>query len=369
MVRVLRMAEDVGYLSNKLMALEVGIGLAHLSGRTLSLPIDAPIGWGPRPVLDGDDAGEPSSLRDLFALPVTVLGDEEYGQLVGRHPVLTIDWPDLHQVVYSDPHARQQDEDRFEAFAHGRPAVTFDPAWADAPILDLTARGLAFYSYFFHLVPERRRTLFSLLEQIQPKRSYRELAGSVVADLGRFNAVHIRRTDHLVGVPDYRRVTPWTIRDNLASVLPAHERLVVCTEADPDSDVFKPLRSHFGDVVYLSQHLLDDPAWRAPFAALERHDDSALAMITQEVAARADRFVGTFASTFTAIIHRRRRLADPNEPFMFTADFLGGGTHFERCTYLPVVDGPFTWNRLGYPVGPGVLAWMREWPEVRPPDR
>lgn len=363
------MAEDVGYLSNKLMALEIGVGLAHLSDRTLSLPVDAPIGWGPRPALTGDGAGEPSSLRDLFDLPVTVLDDEEYDQLVGAHPVLTVDWPDLHQVVYADPPARQQDEERFAAFAHGRPAVTFDPDWANAPILDLTARGLASYSYFFYVTPERRRGLFSLLEQIQPKRSYRELASSVAGGLGRFNAVHIRRTDLLVGVPDYRRVTPWMIRDNLASVLPSDQRLVVCTEAEPDSDVFKPLRSHFSDVVFLSQYLLDDPVWRARFAALERHDDSALAMVTQEVATRADRFVGTFASTFTAIIHRRRHLADPLEPFMFTADFLGGDTQFERCTYEPVADGPFSWNRLSYPVEPGVLAWIREWPEVRLVDR
>jgi hypothetical protein len=362
------MAEDVGYLSNKLMALEIGIGLAHLGDRTLSLPVDSPIGWGPRPALDGVDAGTASSLRDLFDLPVEVLGDDEYDQLVGAHPVLTVDWPDLYHVAYADPPERRQDEERVAAFANGRPTVAFDPDWADAPILDLPARGLASYSYFFHLTPDRRREVFSRLEQIRPKRPYRELASSVAADLGRFNAAHIRRTDHLVGVPDYRRVTPWMIRDNLAAVLPSEERLVVCTEADPDSDVFKPLRAHFGDVVFLSQHLLDDPVWRARFAELERHDDSTLALITQEVAARADRFVGTFASTFTGIIHRRRHLADGREPFMFTADFLGGGTRFERCTYEPIVDGPFTWNRLGYPVDPAALAWMREWPEARLED-
>ena len=101
--------------------------------------------------------------------------------------------------------------------------------------------------------------LFSLLEQIRPKQPYCDLASDLAAELGPFNAAHIRRTDHLAGVPDYRRVTPWLIRDNLAAVFPADERLVVCTEADAESDVFKPLRAHFGDVVFLSPFVLDDP--------------------------------------------------------------------------------------------------------------
>ena len=85
------------------------------------------------------------------------------------------------------------------------------------------------------------------------------------------------------------------------------------------------------------------------------------------MAGRAERFAGTFASTFTAIIHRRRHLADPSEPFWFTADFLGGQTRFEACGYLPVAEGRFTWNRHQYPVGADALAWMREWPEVVDP--
>jgi hypothetical protein len=367
--RVLRLIEDVGYLSNKRMALEVGVGLAHLSGRTLSMPVDRPVGWGPRPAVGEDVAGPPSSLRDLFAVPVPVMGEAETTAAVAGRPVVPVDWPDLHTVVVVDPPGLAADADPdsvadLEAFATGRPAVGFDPRWDEAAVLDVPVRALGFYSYLFYLRPERRRELFALMERIHPRQPYVDLAEHLAAGLGRFNVAHIRRTDHLVGVPAYRAVSPWLLRDNLASVFPAEERLVVCTEADPDSDVFVPLRSHFADVVFLSQAVLGSSTWRERFLGLPRHDDPALAMVSQEVAVRAQRFAGTFASTFTGNIHRGRHLRDPAEPFLFTADFLGGGTRFEAGRYLPVHPGPYTWNRLGYPVGPDALAWMREWPEV-----
>lgn len=360
------MTADVGYLSNKRMALEVGIGLAHLSGRTLSLPIDLPIGSGPRPAITGAAAGPPSSLADLYDLPVAVLGDAAYAGLTDRHSARTIDWPDLNHVVVVGP-PEIDDRERpgdLEAFAQGRDAVSLDPAWEDAPLLDLPARGLAFYSFLFFLGPERRRSLFELLERIAPRPPYAEFARALADDLGRFNAAHIRRTDMLDGIRASRGVTPWAIRDNLASIFPSDERLVVCSEADPASGAFGPLLDHFDDVVFLTQAVLEAESWPARFSALPRHDDPALALITQEVATRADRFVGTFGSTFTAMIHRLRHWRDPAEPFRFTADYLGGETRFEECEYQAVRPGPYTWNRLGYPVGPDALAWMREWPEV-----
>lgn len=353
------MAEDPGYLSNKRMALELGVGLAHLSGRTLSLPIDRPVGWGPRPAIEGDDAGRPSSLRDLYELPVDVIDDDEFERRTPERGTRVVEWPDLHDAVFTD----RPDADDLEAFALGRPRVSWDPSWDDDPVVRIDARGLGSYAYFFHLVADRRQPLFELLQTIHPAEQYRDFAIEVTRALGRCNAAHIRRTDHLAGVPDARRVTPWMIRDNLASVLPADERLVVCTEADPAAAAFAPLLEHFEDVVFLSEFVLGDRALRERFASLDRHDDTALAVITQEVAGHAERFVGTFGSTFTGVIHRQRHLADPAEPFLFTGDFLGGDTRFERCEYRPVRTGPFTWNRHAYPVPPGALAWLREWPE------
>jgi hypothetical protein len=225
-----------------------------------------------------------------------------------------------------------------------------------------TPRALAHYSYFFFLEDGRRRALFDLLEQVRPRAPYRDLGRVLAGELGDFNAAHIRRTDLLVGVRDSRRVTPWMLRDTLAEMFPADVPLVICTEAEPDSDVFVPLRSHFPDVVFLNDHVLG--AGRDRFDALPRHDDSALALLSQEVATRATGFAGTLGSTFTGIIHRQRRLRDPSAPFCFTADFLGMDGRFVAGEYQPVRDGPYSWNRLGYPLDPDTLSWFREWPEV-----
>lgn len=360
MTFVLRVGSDPGYLSNKRMALEIAVGLAHLSGRRLSLPVDEPIGWGPRPALAGEAAGPPSSLRDLYDLPAPVLQDAAPTGPPARRP----DWPDLAGAVLVDPAGADRDD--LEAFANGRTVIALDPTWVDDPVLEVPGRALTYYSNFFLLDPEPRRRLFGLLEQIRLKEPYRDLARVVGEELGDYNAAHIRRTDHLVGVPDYRRVMPWEVRDNLAEVFPADQRLVVCTEADPASGFFAPLRDHFDDLVFLNDHLLGDGATRRRVDALPRHDDSALAAVSQAVAVAADRFVGTLSSTFTGIIHRERRLRDPHAPFLFTADFLGGSCRFEGCEYRAVHDGPYSWNRLGYPVSPDALSWMREWPEVRP---
>jgi hypothetical protein len=37
---------------------------------------------------------------------------------------------------------------------------------------------------------------------------------------------------------------------------------------------------------------------------------------------------------------------------------------FDRGAFLPVDDGPFTWNRVRYPVSPDAYSWVREWPEA-----
>lgn len=362
MSRILRVPADPGYLSNKRMALEIAIGLAHLSGRALALPVDDPIGWGPRPARPAEESGTPSCLRDLYELPIPVLGEE-------GEPAPSVGWPvpplgggGLAGAVLVDPPERADHPD-VAAFACGRRVLTLDHDAAEAPVVE-TPRALANYSCFFFLEADRRASLFALLEGVAPRAPYGDLGRALADELAPFNAAHIRRTDLLTGVRDHRRVTPWMLRDTLAERFPAELRLVVCTEADPASDVFLPLRSHFAEVVFLNEHVLATA--RDRFDALARHDDSALALVSQEVATRADGFVGTLGSTFTGIIHRQRRRRDHREPFLFTADVLGAGEHFVAGEYREVGDGPFSWNRVGHPLEPETISWIREWPEAVP---
>ena len=111
MPSILRVPADPGYLSNKRMALEIAIGLADLSGRTLSLPLDEPIGWGPRPARPEHESGPASSLRDLYEVPVPVVE----GPGPTDRPPVRIEGDDLTDAVFVDP-PDLVDRADFEAF-------------------------------------------------------------------------------------------------------------------------------------------------------------------------------------------------------------------------------------------------------------
>ena len=53
---------------------------------------------------------------------------------------------------------------------------------------------------------------------------------------------------------------------------------------------------------------------------------------------------------------------EPNFLYCYN-DFVSPLVRFERCEFLPVDSGPFSWNRVRYPAPPGLSSWFREWPE------
>jgi len=82
------------------------------------------------------------------------------------------------------------------------------------------------------------------------------------------------------------------------------------------------------------------------------------------VASKAAVFAGTMFSTFTALIHRLRGFAGREPNFLYCYnDFVSPLVRFDRCEFLPVGDGPYSWNRVRYPISPDAYSWMREWPE------
>ena len=98
--------------------------------------------------------------------------------------------------------------------------------------------------------------------------------------------------------------------------------------------------------------------------ALPYHDDTILGLVTQLVAARAECFVGTLYSTFSALIQRLRGYLNRKPEFLYCySDWEPELVPFQLCEFLPLRDGPYSWNRIPYPVCPSVNSWFREWPE------
>ncbi len=360
---ILRLESDPGLLTNRRMTLEIGVGLAHLSGRRLSMPWDDLIGSAPghRPATAGAD-GAPAvlpSVFDLWDVPVDVVSIEEWADVEQASTYDSIDWgPFMHCVYLADddpvPHPGVRD------FANGRTRYVRLPE-TDGPV-SVAGRPLSFYSYFFHSTGQTRRDLLGTLERLTLKAPYRDLAQHIAGDLGDVNVAHVRRTDLVRGIRAYAGVSPERIAETLASVLPTDETLVIATEADSSSTLFDPIRRRFADVVFMSDVILGEHG--EAFRSLPFSEDNALGAITQEVAARGCRFVGTMGSTFTSLIHRRRCQRDPDAPFLFTADYTPRGPTFVDGAYLDRRPGRYSWNRIAYGFGPAPLAWMREWPEA-----
>lgn len=359
MTGVLRLELDAGLLTNIRMGVEVAVGLAFLTGRRLSIPFEVPIAPAPRSSIADADRGHPSRVLDLLELPVEVVHPDEW-ESIRETRTEVVEWPGFrHAVCVCDGDIDLADL-QLTDFANGRTHFVRPPL-LDAPIVEITGRPLSFYSYFFFAQPAQRRQLHAVIRGVRPRRPYVELAAKIATDLGHFNALHLRRSDLTLGIPAYGDVTPEQVAVTAASVISADEPLVICSEVDGADPLFDPMRSRFRNIAFANDIILGDH--RIDFFSLPRHEDNALGLVTQELAARAGAFMGTIGSTFTAMIQRQRLLRNPNERFLYTADFTPDGPAFVNGEFLERSGGCFSWNRIGYALSPDALAWFREWPE------
>lgn len=369
-------------LSNAVMSIECGVVMAFLTNRLLLLDGNVPppaniVQYGGRV-----DNSTMSRVTDLIDLPVpwTEPDDDEFKGLEQRE--LT----QLHLMdsVFHVPGTVDIESEDARQFARGRTQwLSETDALRDLPILRVSEQpkvpgqefhrnNLCFYSYLFYLDDETRRSTYRMLARMQPKQPYAELARKVAADLGRFNAVHMRRGDFKVtyGVTVLDR-QPWEAIEALDKHFSREQCLLICTD-ERDDPFFTELKAAWQDHVFIDHHILDH--YGEEFAALPQRDSLALAYLSQLVAAESQDFIGTMTSTFTSLIQRYRGNRGKPEPFKFLWNELPDpGERHERGRH-PVSDcvplengimveefaGPYSWNRYNQRINP---AWMREWPE------
>lgn len=351
--------------SNNRMSLDIAVVLAHLTGRTLTpyrfrlprrTPVDAP----------PEQTVEPMVVPDLFEIPVPWSGEFLFKTWIGVPGAVQWQWGPVVDSVFCGTAWPTADDHDFHAFRNGRSHVyVLNAEQEDAADLHISADALGNYSHFFYLDAAQRLEVGHLMRRMQPRAPYRAAAEAIVARLGAFNAIHIRRGDFLRNELTKQNITRTVsvsgeeIVANLASRMDDDDLLVICTDGSPEEEVFRPIRRHFRRSVFLSDVIERDS--RDVLASLPRYDESVSALLTQLVASRARVFVGTMFSTFTGLIHRQR--AEPGD-FLFTHnDFTSPEVRFERCEFQPTEDGPYSWNRVRYPLSPDAYSWVREWPE------
>lgn len=363
---------DPAGMSNVKMGLDIGVALAHLTNRVLVLYENDPLWEGARPIAGREQTAARPTALDLFDVPVPHLREEYLVPALSDLSLHRCSWSDLVDAVYY-PSDIAPVGPQFEAFCNGRKhAYTIDERLDEYDVVQIDARPLAYYSHFFYLPDaRRRRALLRAMAGVRAKQPYREFADDfgdqVAGQLGPFNAVHLRRTDTRTTTPRNGKVTGEEIVANLSEVFPTEQALLICTDESSDAEFFAPILGAFPRARFVDRLLLDDPAWAARLRTLPFAGDPVLALVTQLVAARAERFAGSLISTFTALIQRMRGQRDPHEPFLFAYDqFLGtsGAPPFSKCQYQETRPGFFSWNRLGYPMEPRHYTWIREWPEA-----
>jgi hypothetical protein len=339
-------------LSNQLMSLELGVGLAYLTNRVL-VPRVAPIPCG-RTLIRGTKAPH---ILDLFDVPNPVIMPGQRipadgSDLVGR------DFDgNLVTTAMFFPSDLDINSDDARAFADGREWRTFDDSLQMADVVRLHWRStLGFYSYVFY-VPQCRERLFTVIRRVRPKEYYIAFAAAIQASIGStFNAVHIRRTDFRKEDPAWVHPSPGAILENMLAVLPRDELLLLCTD-EPCRSWFRPIVAEYKNHLFLDDFILrNSGVFQLPFCSNAVH-----ALITMLVAAHADRFMGTLLSTFTSIIQRWRGQNGKALSFEYVYNPLGEYVTFQRGQLVETQSGPYSWNRLerhGLP-----WSWAREWPE------
>ncbi|OJY47102.1 O-fucosyltransferase family protein [Pseudonocardia sp. 73-21] len=364
-----------GYSNNR-MSLDIAVVLAHLTGRVLvpyrfRMPRRHPIDP------DDDRVLAPMVVPDLFDLPVTSSDEHLLKTWVSVPDVARWDWEPIYESVICVGPVPPRDDAQFAAFRNGRSHVhTIGSIATDDRDLHITTEALGNYSTSFYLEDERRHEVADLMRQVRPKQAYRDAADRITAGLGTYNAIHLRRGDFLTNELSRRGISRaatthgWEVVGNLAAHMNRDTPLVICTDGTAGEEIFGPIQRHFRHSVFLDQHLREDAAARDCVRSLPQRGEAVDALLTQLVATKAHTFAGTFFSTFTGLIHRMRGFVDPHAEALYCYDdFQSPLVRFDHGAFLPVDDGPFTWNQVRYPVSPDAYSWMREWPEAWRPEQ
>lgn len=359
-----------GYSNNK-MSLDIAIVLAYLTGRVL-VPYRFRL---PRrfPVNSPDDrALEPMLVPHLFDIPVPWSDEYLLKTWVTPPGAVECAWAPVHESVLRLLDSPPADDERFQHFRNGRRYIyTFGERENEAPDLHINTHTLGLYSHFAYLDDERRRAVVDLMRRVRPKQQYLEVAERIAASLGTFNAIHIRRDDFVSnalsreGITRAASISGQEIVSNLASRMGRDDPLVVCTDGSSHEEIFGPIQKYFRETIFLDRYLRESPSVRELMAGFPHDNEAVDALLTQLVASRAQVFAGTLFSTFTALIHRLRAFDRGETNFLYCYnDFRLPLVRYERCEFLPVDEGPYTWNRIRYPVSPDAYSWLREWPEA-----
>lgn len=343
-------ADNCG-LSNRIISLELAIGIAFLTKRTLVFDNCNTLSY-------GEDKSD-LKIDNVFKIPVPYMTLEDFKN---KFPDGIKDKKLLNEktfynnvCVIKNEYVNLKQDDDFLQFCDGRKGVITLDEHEDCELLEIfNFETLCNYSYFFYIKSiELKKQLFEKIAEFSVIKHYADYVENLVQSfknsVGSFNSIHIRRKDFET---IFGKNNSEVILRNIESILPEKGHLIILTDDYKDKEFFKPITDK-----YKSHSFIDE--------MLEPHfkDKVLLSIISRLTVVKSNIFIGSLKSTYTSLIQRDRLRQSYNEKFLFHSTnhkdykLLNCEMEYEKF-------GNYSWNGLKIPSDlKNILFWIRDFKE------
>ena len=269
-----------------------------------------------------------------------------------------------YQLLYSHFATNAAMRDKFQnsivwdSFSVGRiPIIREDLLEYD--LVEWTHSKVSSVAYFFFLGREEKdKLLRSVALRYRP--DIEALAARIGNDVGPHYAVHIRLSDFLgFGAAEYSFKAD-RFKGYLDDIFPDRSfPVLIATDALYEKALITEAFDGFR-IVFIDELIFDE--YRDAYGALDFTDYNVLTILNQLLCGSAERFVGTYRSTVTGIVHRLRQERMGDRQFDFWPDERVSRVLSPDWKLTPDQSGFFDWNRYSvFSESHQQMAWMREW--------
>lgn len=247
----------------------------------------------------------------------------------------------------------------WDYFGFGRVALVREQL-QEFDLIEWTHTKLSHVSCFYLLSRKEKEALLGSV-RLHYLSSVEKLAQKIYEDLGIYNSVHLRLGDftlhfaedeYRINVERYRRYVNVAFPDMEIPILVATDGL---DERSIFEEIFADYRVVFIDELIFGHYFEE-------FKSLEFTDFNVLTILNQLLCARGERFIGTYRSTLTGIIHRLRQERYLRDDFRFFPDDRVARLLDRNHEIAADRQGFFEWNKYSiFAEDHNSLGWKREW--------
>ena len=252
---------------------------------------------------------------------------------------------------------RLQNSVIWDSFSVGRvPLIREELSRYD--LIEWTHSKISSVAFFFLLEREEKNSLLESVA-IRYRPDIEALASRIAGDIGTHYAVHVRLSD-FVAYSDEYSFEAAEFKMYLHRIFPDSSiPVMIATDALYEKDLIAGAFEGF-KTVFIDELIFDE--YRDAYESLEFTDYNVLTAVNQLLCGSAERFVGTYRSTVTGVVHRIRQERLRDRRFDFWPEERIRKLLSPRFELTADRPGFFDWNRFS-PLSEThpQMAWMREW--------